>query len=568
MSFEAKDYQINDILNKSVFQIPRNQRRYVWDKTNWQEFWEDIVNTISGNCRQHFMGSIVLNDDGKKDGLNYYTIIDGQQRLTTITILIIALLKVFKEFKMNDDFLGTLQYVIAKNNKNQMINIIDNEYHGTLTNLISGISEIEESMSCSAFINTNTISPKKDKVIGSALQFFYNVVKADIEKVDNKSEHLIKIRDAVIEIVVVKIVSSSEEDSYTIFEILNARGQELEDHELLKNYIMRFVHPHDKRDEAKRIWEEIEGSLGNSLKRFTKHYSTHRFGNSDKKESVYRIIQKNTKFEDKYVLLKDMALKAKYYKRIIDPMVSFENKKNSKLEREIFSFFKKKRFEQFRPVLLSLMHQQELEKITVTDYENTLKYIYNFFVCYNIIGMENSNKMEDVVYKYAKILENDYSKEKLKELCIDMKKKIPSFEWFFNAFKNVGWSKFGNIYSDSKNKERVKTVLEIIEKFLSQEIEIGEFTIEHIFPDSENIKNAKVGNLIPLEEALNENGSSLPPEEKTKNYQTSKFATARNMAIRINSGNFDIDLRTKFLARLIYNNILQFEQIDFKVEEI
>ena len=568
MSFEAKDYQINDVLNKSVFQIPRNQRRYVWDKTNWQEFWEDIVNTISGNYRQHFMGSIVLNDDGKKDGLNYYTIIDGQQRLITITILIIALLKVFKEFKMNDVFLGTLQYVIAKNNRNQMINIIDNEYHGTLTNLISGISEIEESMSCSAFINTNTISPKKDKVIGSALQFFYNVVKADIEKADNKSERLIKIRDAVIEIVVVKIVSSSEEDSYTIFEILNARGQELEDHELLKNYIMRFVQPHDKRDEAKRIWEEIEDSLGISLKRFTKHYSTHRFGNSDKKESVYRIIQKNTKSEDKYVLLKDMALKAKYYKRIIDPTVSFENKKYSKLEREIFGFFKKKRFEQFRPVLLSLMHQQELENITVSDYENTLKYIYNFFVCYNIVGMENSNKMEDVVYKYAKILENDYSKEKLKELCSDMKKKIPSFEWFFNAFKNVGWSKFGNIYSGSKNKERVKTVLEIIEKFLSQDIEIGEFTIEHISPDSESIKNAIIGNLIPLEEALNENGGSLLPEEKTKNYQTSKFATARNMAIRINRGNFDIDLRTKFLARLIYNNILQFEQIDFNMEEI
>ena len=85
MSFEAKDYPISDILNKVVFDIPRNQRRYVWKKSSWQDLFEDVLFSITEE-KPHFIGSIVLKKGSKKDGLSYYTIIDGQQRLTTITL--------------------------------------------------------------------------------------------------------------------------------------------------------------------------------------------------------------------------------------------------------------------------------------------------------------------------------------------------------------------------------------------------------------------------------------------------------------------------------------------------
>ena len=65
MAFEAKDYAISDILNKSVFDIPRNQRRYVWKKVHWQDLYEDIVFSIA-ESKPHFVGSIVLEGGGKK----------------------------------------------------------------------------------------------------------------------------------------------------------------------------------------------------------------------------------------------------------------------------------------------------------------------------------------------------------------------------------------------------------------------------------------------------------------------------------------------------------------------
>lgn len=63
-------------------------------------------------------------------------------------------------------------------------------------------------------------------------------------------------------------VSNSEEDSYTIFEILNARGQELAAHELLKNYIMRYIQPVERRDDAKAMWEDMERTVGSSMDKF------------------------------------------------------------------------------------------------------------------------------------------------------------------------------------------------------------------------------------------------------------------------------------------------------------
>ena len=66
MAFDAKDQTVGDLLNKVVFSIPRNQRRYVWDKENWEELYEDILFACKNERKAHFIGSIVLKDEGKK----------------------------------------------------------------------------------------------------------------------------------------------------------------------------------------------------------------------------------------------------------------------------------------------------------------------------------------------------------------------------------------------------------------------------------------------------------------------------------------------------------------------
>jgi len=573
MSFEAKDYPISDIFNKSVFIIPRNQRRYVWKRINWEELLEDIILSTRTDSKPHFFGSIVLkvngNDEGKVDGLNYYTIIDGQQRLTTVTIMLLAIMKLFNERGMNDEFLGTIDYLRSKNNRNQEKLIMNSEYHLSLSGLIHAIIEMkpDDSSSISAFVDSHIISKVKDKQIGEALKYFYFDISKEIETSENPNERLLNIRDAITKMVLVKIVSSSEEDSYTIFEILNARGQELEDCELLKNYIMRYIQPEDARDEVKQKWEEMESALGDSMKRFIKHYTTHKFGNSkDKKESSYRTIQKQSKGSNIRQLLDDIKLKSEYYLKFINPIKNGEHANCIGVEYEIFQFFKSKKQEQFRPVILSLIHQKELGLLSIDMYEQALKYVYTFYVCYNIIGEERSNKLEDVVYKYARLLENDYSQSMLKEFAQNLKSRIPSYDWFENAFCNLGWSNHFKIYNDEKNKQRVKITLEIIEKYTAQLFEVNDFTIEHVLPDSESETNSQIGNLIPLEQTLNDRCGSKALAEKYLIYLESSFKSARGFTERYKGKEFSPEGRTRFLAKLVYNNILELNQFDFDRE--
>lgn len=563
MAFEAKDYAISDILNKSVFDIPRNQRRYVWKKPHWQDLYEDIVFSIT-ETKPHFVGSIVLEGEGKKDGLSYYTIIDGQQRLTTITIVLLAIMKHFHENDMTDDFLGTISYLQSKNNSNQDITILNSEYHVSLASLIRNMIALKDkSLSMASFVEANTLSKTKDKCIGDALRFFYSAIRDDVQQVDNVQKRLREIRNAVLDMTAVKIVSSSEEDSYTIFEILSARGQELAAHELLKNYIMRYIQPTERRDDAKMMWEDMERAVGSSMDKFIKHYATHRFGDTrDKYNSPYQAIQKATHGQNIGELFDDIKLKSEYYSKIIHPDKG-EDGNCDEIEYAIFDFFRTKRFEQFRPVLLSLIHQRSLGKLSSQKYELTLKYIYNFFVCYTIIGEEKSNKLEDVVFKYARMLEDSYSDELLQEFANNLKRKIPSYEWFLNAFKNVGWSNHYDLYKGEKNKTRVQIILEVIELFVSQAHNAHDFTVEHILPDSDGITNAQIGNLIPLEDALNRSCANKSLTDKCGFYEKSSFTSARGIATRFREKPFDPSKRTEYLAKLMYNNILELNQFDY-----
>lgn len=211
------------------------------------------------------------------------------------------------------------------------------------------------SYSITAFANLCTVSQAKDKSIINAFKFF----AGKLQNLDD--EKLLATRDALIGIGYVNIISSTDEDSYTIFEILNARGLDLEDHELLKNYIMRYLQPKERRDDAKRIWEEIENNLGSSIDDFLRHYALHKYNyNNDKKQSisVYKSLQNATRGRNVDKLLDDIKLKSDYY-------TAFINQTNClPKEKEVFMFFKTKRVVVFRPLLLSLRHLLSLEIIS------------------------------------------------------------------------------------------------------------------------------------------------------------------------------------------------------------
>ena len=558
MSFKAEESNIYELFNRKIYSIPRNQRRYVWTKRNWEELYDDIAFLINKD-NSHFIGSFVLTDKGRENGVPMFMIVDGQQRIITITILLASILFWLRKKKLSEYYEGIKNYIFAKDDKAKNTIMLKSDYHLAIENIINGIcytSDDEfDKISFNTLIEKHCINKNKDSNIAKAFKFFMQKIKEQ-EELSQDEEYIVKLKNQILNTSYISIITNDELDSYTIFEILNARGIELEDYELLKNYIMRYISPECQRDKAKIIWNEMENDLGTNFNKFVKHYTIHITKyNKAIKTTSYKILHDFYQHKDKYDFLNDLKRKSLYYKKIISPQTECDN---DSVEYFVLNFFKKQKQEQFRPVLISLMNQFEMKKISKQNYEEILESIYRFYVCFHIIGKENSNKITDLIYKYAPILEIDFSKENLKLFIDDLKKKLPNKENFENAFRNLGYSKYPGFYEGDKNKKTVFIVLELLERYKNNGYCKDDYTIEHVLDDYENSENGQIGNLILLEANLNSNLNRKEYNYKIEVYKKSNYLTTRSFAERYAKiESFSPSERTKYLSRIFYKDILK-----------
>lgn len=125
MAFDAQQKKINDILSGDFkYVIPRYQRKYVWQEKQWRELLEDIkycldvdkTKTDESTEWTHFLGSFVFERQDKR-----LIVIDGQQRLTTITIMLCAICALFNEYGEENRFRGVTKYIISAFAKDEAI---------------------------------------------------------------------------------------------------------------------------------------------------------------------------------------------------------------------------------------------------------------------------------------------------------------------------------------------------------------------------------------------------------------------------------------------------------------
>ena len=553
MAFQADQQQISFLLGKKIYSIPRNQRKYVWKTDNWKNLLEDL-DFLRGTGKAHFLGSIVLNTlpNPNNDDIEYYEIVDGQQRITTIVMILVVIALIFKERGEEALFQGLLSYIQTTNINNNTSCTLNTDVHTCIMNLVSHVANRESPYNTMQLLITNCITNKKhDDVIEECLKYFYDNLS------NRNTDEVASFRNSLISANYVNI-RTTDEDAYTVFEILNARGIDLENHELLKNYILRYTVPVNNVDIARQAWkEELENRLGKNLSSFLKHYVAHKYGISGvtKNRAVYDAIKRNTNIADVNILFDDLKLKAKYYQQIICES-NGQGELISEIDR-IFKFMQSNRSLLFRPIYLSLLHQNELGEISEENLVKVLKCIQYFFVCYNLISKETSNKISEGVQKYAFQIENEYSQEVLKNFLKHLRNRMPTKKEFLNTFKLIGYSNHCEYYHDSKNKQRAELALTIHEQIKSGRVEIPSFTIEHILPDSQNRENAIIGNLMPLEENLNGLCGDKSLNEKIQIYDRSSFMTARNLAnrYRVDAENFKVETRTKIMAEELYNEV-------------
>jgi uncharacterized protein with ParB-like and HNH nuclease domain len=249
MELHAYTRTISDLFSvKRKYVVPRFQRAYSWSKDQVKELWDDITANIQINNEkdvsheEYFIGALVLVGDDKS---NVLQIVDGQQRLTTITILLSVLCERFKELKKENLAEAIFKnYIEGQDDDGKKYFKLDNETPKPF---------FQKSIQ---YIDKEQSSPESDeeKTLLSSYQEFYSFTNRDNlasrfrlgKKVDNERYEMLlrAVRDQVVKYLkVIFITVAEEEEAYTIFETLNARGMNLSFVDLIKNKLQRLRYP-------------------------------------------------------------------------------------------------------------------------------------------------------------------------------------------------------------------------------------------------------------------------------------------------------------------------------------
>lgn len=571
MNISAVINTVNGILSRSTFYVvPRNQRKYVWNNNQLNELYEDIFYNDSEN--NHFIGCLVIEKRDKDEDI-FYKIIDGQQRLTTLSILILVISKLFYEYGDIKKCNSNKKFVIGDiDGENNYKILVDDSYLDSIIDSSFNSDSIEDAIACSGIKHD-----KYNKGLLNAYTLFYNRISTELSSydLDDKIKKLVVLKKKLINVSLVEIkIPYDETDTmgYDIFEVLNARGVPLEQHELIKNYIFKYkkAKKGTKTDQAKKQWNTIIGSLSNEsdddIKEFFFHYVIHKYGKKYNQKEIFSAIKDNCPKNNVGELLNDLVKKSKYYSEIID----VDKYKKSKLYNEAvynsLKFFNSFRVRQVRPLILSLFGVYDRRLISEDVFKDTINYLEKFYFIYAVVCKNRTNIIESTIHNYAYDIEKNFDAKKVSSLISSLKKFKPNFDTFDANFKEIGYSKKNNKYKNSSNKQCVVYVLEKLEKYYDEDGDytLNNFSIEHIMCDSQdNDTTSKIGNLLPLSITRNGNISDDDFKDKVSSYEKSNLISVRkfldNNKTKTEWTNKDIDKRTSLISKLGYEKIWNLE---------
>ncbi|WGG52759.1 DUF262 domain-containing protein [Rugamonas sp. DEMB1] len=252
MKIESEDIDVESLLVSSYFHVPRFQRPYSWDDENLIDFWNDL---ITNKDDDYFIGSMVVYKIAKQQ----YGVVDGQQRLTSITILLCVIRNEMEALGRNDLALGLHQLIERKNRENKDEYVIKTEssfpyFQEHIQKF--GHPELE------AEIHSEELNLKNAfKIFSSLVADALGAIDLDTTisvdmKIENKVNKLSELRASVLNLNLILVTLDNEDDAYLIFETLNTRGKDLALADLVKNHFTKNLKSKGSVDAAK-----LKGSM-------------------------------------------------------------------------------------------------------------------------------------------------------------------------------------------------------------------------------------------------------------------------------------------------------------------
>jgi uncharacterized protein with ParB-like and HNH nuclease domain len=511
MKIEANDKQVQDIFSLGYFKIPRFQRPYSWTEEEVKNFWDDVV---IEEHKQYFIGSMVVYQIEKP----YFGIVDGQQRLTTITLMLAAIRNAFIRLGELNLSRGVHNYIEKANIDNVNEFILNSEtsfpylqdhiqsFEGAKVDCTVGHEELKLK---NAF---ELINEKLSPLIPK-----YQEIDAQLDFPDESRlaviDSLKTIRNKILSLKLVFIQLDNEDDAYLIFETLNTRGKDLTTPDLVKNLLLKKVKSSNKTlDNSKIIWNKIlekfdDYGLENEMESFLHHHWLSKYGDTTEKKLFGEIKEYVTTSELALSLLVEFQKNADYYASIRNPNNYSWTPEENELK-ECLQSFNLLNVKQQMPMVLSLIRGYREQKLTLRALLKIILKIESFHFVFNrITSQHSSGSISTLYYRHARDLTKTNNHDKIQSifssLSGSLKSKLPEFEEFEIEFANL-------IYTKSKTRNR-KIITYILSRFMGKNInglpiDYELTSIEHILPQSKECNEdvvGSIGNLILVDRETN-----------------------------------------------------------------
>ncbi|GAA8083426.1 DUF262 and DUF1524 domain-containing protein [Helicobacter pylori] len=470
---EANAMKLLDFIGKSQekqFVIPIYQRVYSWEKEQCKQLWDDIIKT-GGNDQMngHFIGSIVFVQDGiYTTSHNELLIIDGQQRLTTITLLLTALRDHLSD---EDEFLK--KFSCQKIQNRYLIN--SDEKGDKKFKLI--LSEPDRDTLLS-LIDENRRKPSELSLkIMENFRLFEEWIRKNADKMETIFKGLDKLM--IVEIALKK----GKYDPQLIFESMNSKGMELAQTDLIRNYIVMETEVEKREGFYNKYWRAMEEDFKQMeedfkqnkklFDRFVRHYltiKTRDIPNINKVYEAFKHYQQERGIETE-ALLQDLQKYCGYFCRIV---FKKEDKDNKDLNKAL-SFLVDLEMDVIYPLLLEL-YSDYIDGVLSDQDFTPIIYLIESYICRRAVCGLGTNSLNKVFPFVTKKINKDQYLESIKAHFLSLettKGKFPKDSEFKNLFITI----------DFYNLKEKKYFFERLENFDTKEpVNTKECTIEHIMP--------------------------------------------------------------------------------------
>lgn len=517
--------------NGKSYRVPPYQRDYSWSEEHWEDLWNDIVELQPQREDRHYMGALVV--EGKTD--REFLIIDGQQRLATLSLLALAVIGKLRGMadkeidpganreraqELRNRFIGEKDPASLIENSRLFLNETDNPfYQDYLVQLRTPL-------------NPRGL-PKSNRLLWECFRYF-TARLGEMEELRSDGRAVASLLSETVarQLLFILITVDDELNAYTVFETLNARGLELTTTDLLKNYLFSRVRVAADLEALQRRWRALIATVGQE--RFPEFLRYHLLCEQPKIRSqrLFKLVRDRARtVHDVFALLDALERRAELFAAVSDPNHGYwaELPEAKPYIRELTLF----RVRQMMPLLFTVWEHFPRE-----DFVRVLKIVSVISFRYTVVSGLNPSALELGYHRAAKAVLDAEARtpasvfERLKPIYVDDAKMQQDFALLV-------------VDTGGQRNKLAKYMLARIEQdasFRACDPDTDPGTVEHILPENpldswrEDFASElwepsvyRLGNLTLLESSANRRVGNAAYADKLAAYEQSVYAITRRI---------------------------------------